>query len=227
MELFHYDPLWFSARAWRLFLGDSAIVRQWLPDGLHPNEAHPGHAVIALTAFDFNESEVGPYGELVLSALVRPYAHAGDALPHAATFPIALATTTEASRQHATERWCLPQFEHCIEVKFSEEAEQRTVEVHDRGVHVLTLQVSHQHASNQKRLYQAFSVGDAGVHRVNLDILGEFSEHQDQTGELELSDHPLTEDFAAALLQEEPYLEQSMGIGEQQFGDLILHGNRA
>ena len=209
------------------FLGNSQVVRSWLPAGLHPNEAHPGHAVIAVSAFDFSESEVGAYGELVLSAIVRPFAQPGDPLPHAATFPIALATTTEASRQHATERWCLPKHTHCIDVAFDEDGDDRTVTVQDGGKHVLTLTVSHQHSNHQKRLYQAFAVGDQGVCRVNLDILGEFSEHQDQTGHLELSDNPLTQAFGSALAMDEPYLEQSVGEGEQQFGNLTPHGDLA
>jgi hypothetical protein len=214
----------FSRAMAAFFLADSRTVSSWLPEGLHPSEARPGHAVVAVTAFDFVESEVGAYGELVLSAMVRPFARSGDPLPHAATFPIVLATTSEASRIHATERWCLPQHSRCLDIVFGSDGTQRTVTVHDGDTHVLTLTVSHLHPETQTRLYQAFSKSDAGVHRVNLDISGEFAEHQDQTGRLELSTHPLIAEFEEAILDDDPYLEQSMAVGEQRFGDLTLHG---
>ena len=48
-----------------------------------------------MSAFDFTESEVGPYGELVISILVPPFALTSAELPQAAIFPIAICTTTQ------------------------------------------------------------------------------------------------------------------------------------
>ena len=54
------------------FHADTRALSSLLPAGLRPLEARPGHAVLAVTAFDFVESEVGAYGELVISVLVPP-----------------------------------------------------------------------------------------------------------------------------------------------------------
>lgn len=75
-----------------------------------------------ITVFDFVESEAGPYGEVVISLVVIPWASRDQELPHSAFFPIFLATTTYASRAHASERWKLPEYEHRVEVSHLEEA---------------------------------------------------------------------------------------------------------
>src|SRR6266498_4306448 len=47
-------------------------ARRILPPNLEPVEVHHGTSVFALTAFDFNQSEVGAYGEVVMAVVVAP-----------------------------------------------------------------------------------------------------------------------------------------------------------
>jgi Acetoacetate decarboxylase (ADC) len=205
------------------FLADSAQLRKLLPAALHVLEARPGHAVLAVTAFDFVESEVGPYGELVLSVLVSPFAGRGNALPHAASFPIALATTSVASRAHAAQRWLLPEYERCFEIDFSRDGAHHKVTVRDQDKLVLTLSVERRHPVPTTRLYQVFSARENRVHRVNLHILGNLDEHQEETGLLELPPHSFTSHVSTTLLDDSPFTEQSMDHGEQQFAELVPH----
>ncbi len=205
------------------FHADTNTLRRWLPAGLSPLEAQPGHALIAVTAFDFTESEVGAYGELVISVLVPPFATRGSPLPHAATFPVVLATTTASSRAHASERWLLPEHERCLDIEFRRDGQQRSVHVHDRGELVLTLSVKRSAGVPSDRLYQVFSARDGQLHRVNLHILGDLDEHQDETGRLQLYAHPITSRIESALLDDRPIVEQSIESGEQQFSDLVSH----
>lgn len=199
-------------------------ARRLLPPGLVPLEARPGHPVLAVTAFDFAESEVGAYRELVISVLVPPFAGRGAALPHASTFPIALFTTTEASRAHAAARWLLPEHERCLHIDFRRDGERREVTVRDGDAEVLALSVRRRSAPPvTARRYQVFSARHGRLWRVELDIAGSLDEHQEETGRLRLGPHALTEKFAGAILDDYPIVEQSMDAGEQRFGELVAH----
>lgn len=206
------------------FFAKAEFVRTWLPRGLTPFEMCPGHALLAITAFDFIESEVGPYGELVVSVLVAPFASRGDELPHAASYPVMLATTTAQSRAHASEQWYLPRHERCMEMHFVEQNGRRTVHVLDAGEQVLSLSVQYRKTAASVRLYQVFSSRDGVIHRVNVRISGELDEHQDESGELQLQAHPWARRIADVLLDEQPMMEQSMDVGEEErIGDLVPH----
>lgn len=201
----------------------TSTVRKWLPPDLHPLEAQPGHAILALTSFDFVDSEVGPYGELVISVLVPPFASRGGELPHAATFPIILLTTTEASAAHNFERWRLPRFERSVEMEFLRDGNRRTLRVRDGQVPLLTMSVERHRGVPSSRLYQVFTDKDGQLNRANVRFIGELDEHQDETGRLELFSHPLAERLAGALLDDIPVVEQSMDAGEEQYSDPVPH----
>lgn len=205
------------------FLARSSTLQALLPSGLHPHEVRPAHGVLAITAFDFVHSEVGPYGELVLSVLVPPFAQRGNPLPHAAWFPIALATTTPASRAHATERWLLPNYERCFDIDFLRQGSRRSVVLRDSGQPVLRLDVERRRPAPATRLYQAFSAKQGRLYRVNLHISGELDEHQDEMGRLELHPHEFTTRLDDILIDDAPIAEQSMESGEQRFADLEPH----
>lgn len=214
----------FSQALGAFFLAPSSALRALLPTGLAPLEARPGHGVVALTAFDFTESEVGAYGELVLSALVAPYATRHGELPTAATFPFVLASTTPESRAHAAERWYLPEHDRCLEMAFTRDPGTHRVEVRDGGAPVLDLTVTRCAPSAGARLYQVYSRRDGRTHRVDLHIDGPLEQHDRERGRLELHDHPLAARLGALLADETPILEQSMGAGEQRFQTLLIHG---
>jgi hypothetical protein len=206
------------------FLGEANIVRTWLPRGLTPFEMCPGHAMLAITAFDFIDSEVGPYGELVVSVLVAPFASRGHELPHAASYPVLLATTTPESRAHASEQWYLPRHERCMEMNFAERGGRRTIDVFDAGERVLSLSIQHGKTTSSVRLYQVFSAREGVIHRVNVRISGGLDEHQDESGELHLHAHPWARRIADVLLDDHPIMEQSMDLGEEErIGDLVPH----
>ena len=49
-------------------------AKRILPAHLEPVELHHGTSIFAMTAFDFTESMVGPYGEVVMAVVVSPLA---------------------------------------------------------------------------------------------------------------------------------------------------------
>ena len=97
-------------------------ARRILPAHLEPVEVHHGTSVFALTAFDFNKSEVGEYGEVVMAVVVAPLVKPGQPFPKSAMYPYLVATTTKAARDHAIERWHLPHFMEDIKIEFDRSA---------------------------------------------------------------------------------------------------------
>ena len=93
-------------------------ARRILPRHLEPVELHHGTSIFSMTAFDFNESMVGEYGEVVMSVIVSPLVKPGERLPKSAFYPYLVATTTKAAREHAIERWHLPHWMADVEIEF-------------------------------------------------------------------------------------------------------------
>lgn len=197
-----------------------------LPAPARPLESHPGLAVLALTVFDFDDTEVGAYRELVASVVVPPWAPRGEALPHAAFFPFLLATTTDASRAHAAARWQLPQLDRCLQIELESSPQRRTVTVHDDRQALLRLTVGSGAQVGSRRLYQCYSADAEHQYRVEIEIEGPLCEHEDELGELELNPHPLTATLEALLDDPIPFREQCMDAGEQRFATLVRHAPR-
>ena len=66
-------------------------ARRILPRGLEPVELHHGTSIFAMTVFDFDESEVGAYGEVVDAVIVSPLVKPGGRLPKSAFYPYQVA----------------------------------------------------------------------------------------------------------------------------------------
>ena len=207
-----------------LFIADYGALQQWVPAGMVPLQAQPGFGVFAVTAFDFVDSEVGAYGELVFSVLVPPWAAPGAMLPDAAYFPVVLATTSEASRLHAAERWGLPSHDRPLEIRFDRTEDRATVHVSDGHRPVMQLSVGRLGGEPAARSYQCWSTGHGDLKRVTIDIDGVMDEHEEELGLLELAPHRLVAHLVDTLQDEVPFREHSMGAGEQRFGPLTPHG---
>ncbi len=206
------------------FLAPTDRLRRLLPAGLAPIEARPRHGVLAITSFGFSASEVGPYSELALSVLVSPYATRDEPLPHAASYPFALATTTPASAEDAEQRWGLPRYPRSVDVRFRHDAERYEVAMFDQGAPVLELRVRRGAPERATRVYQLFTRRGPALHRVALAIEGPFEQRDDEGGQLRLFDHPFADQVAGLLADDIPILEQSMEHGVQTFGALVPWG---
>jgi hypothetical protein len=197
-----------------------------LPDGLRPLESHPGLAVLAVTVFDFHACEVGPYQELVASILVSPWAPRGEPLPHAAVFPLLLATSTDAAREHAAERQRLPKLDRCMTFEFERSSGECVAVVRDERHTLLRLRVTGTNLVDSRRTYQCFTADAENLYRAVIDFEGPMSEHEDEHGELEIGDHPLAASLAQLLDDPIPFREQCMDAGEERYGELVRHAPR-
>jgi hypothetical protein len=206
------------------FLADIEAMRKFLPQRLTPIEVRPGHGILAITAFDFIESEVGAYCAFVVSVVLPPFAAKGHDLPQFSSFPIILSTSTPASRIHATEQWHLPQYDSCLDIRFSEDDKTHKFQLWDGDLQVLELSVERGQRTAGNHLYQCFTSCDGQIFRADVRFIAALDENENETGKLVLCNHPLADRLAGMITDDIPLREQSIGSGEEQFESLILHG---
>ena len=196
-------------------------ARRILPRHLEPAELHHGSSIFSLTAFDFTESEVGAYGEVVMSVIVAPLVKAGEKLPKSAFYPYLVATTTKAARDHAIERWHLPHWMEDVGVLFQHQGRTITARVAADGTPVAELTITDYSWQKVSHLYQSFMKDDEGAYLANITMEGNQSEHEEETGRLKLHEHPFNKDLAISEIYENPFRELWMRDGVQTFEPLI------
>jgi hypothetical protein len=196
-------------------------ARRILPRHLEPAELHHGSSIFSLTAFDFTESEVGAYGEVVMSVIVAPLVKAGEKLPKSAFYPYLVATTTKAARDHAIERWHLPHWMEDVGVLFQHQGRTITARVVADGTPVAELTITDYSWQKVSHLYQSFMKDDEGAYLANITMEGSQSEHEEETGRLKLYEHPFNKDLAISEIYENPFRELWMRDGVQTFEPLI------
>lgn len=195
-------------------------ARNLLPAHLEPLEAMHTRSVLAVMAFQFTESEVGAYDELVMAVITPPRVEAGKPLPKAAFFPFMVATSTPESRAHAIERWRLPHFMKDVDFDFAESDDAIKVVVSDEGAPVLELTVTQHEFSPTVNPYHCFTVGDDDRFKVNIFMNAPHSEHDEEEGELILHPHPMTEGLTLEEVSTYPIREEWYRAGEQTFEEM-------
>lgn len=196
-------------------------ARRILPSHLEPVELHHGSSIFSVTAFDFQESVVGPYREVVLSVMVAPLVKPGEKLAKSAFYPFLVATTTRAARDHAIERWHLPHWMDDVEIAFQREDHRMTARVRAEGEPVAELSV-YDHSWNRVcHLYQSFMKDGDKAYLAQVTMEGNQSEHEEETGRLLLHDHPFHKHLALSEVCDIPFREVWMRDGVQSFEPLI------
>lgn len=196
-------------------------ARRILPPHLEPVEIHHGTSIFSMTAFEFTESEVGPYGEVVMAVIVAPLVKAGDRLPKGAFYPYRVATTTKASREHAMERWHLPHWMEDVDLQFETQGSLLVAKVGVDGETVAELTIGEHSWEPVSQTYQTFMKDDSGAYLANMLFEGELSEHEDEKGRLVLRDHPFNRELVAGEVSDIPVREIWMRSGLQTFDPLI------
>jgi hypothetical protein len=203
-----------------MFEMSTADARKILPDHLHPLEVQHTRSVLAVLAFQFTGSEVGTYDEVVLSVVTPPRVEPGKPLPQAAFYPFMVATSTEASRQHAIERWSLPHYMKDLEFSFEENDGQMEVGVFDEGSPVLKLTVSEHSFVPADYPYHCFMTNADERLKVNIFMNAPHSQHEEETGELVLYEHPMTEALSVSEVSSYPFREEWYQAGVQTFEEV-------
>ena len=196
-------------------------ARRILPRHLEPAELHHGSSIFSMTVFDFTESEVGSYGEVVMGVIVSPLVKPGERLPKSAFYPYLVGTTTKAARDHAIERWHLPHWMDDVEVAFERQGKVIHARVRVDGSPVAELTITDHSWSPVSHLYQAFMKDEHGAYLASITMEGQQSEHEEEAGRIRLFEHPFNKDLVISEIYEQPFREMWMREGRQTFEPLI------
>lgn len=196
-------------------------ARRILPAHIEPVELHHGTSIFSMTAFDFTESMVGPYGEVVMSVIVSPLVKPGKPLPKSAFYPYLVATTTRAAREHAIERWHLPHWMADVALTFEQGARDVTARVTADGEPVAEMTISDYEWHPVSHLYQSFMHDSDGTYLANITMEGQHSEHEEETGRIKLFPHAFNKQLSLADVSDMPFREMWMREGLQTFDPLI------
>jgi hypothetical protein len=184
-------------------------------------ELHHGTSIFSMTVFDFTESEVGAYGEAVMSVIVVPLVKPGERLPKSAFYPYLVATTTKAARDHAIERWHLPHWMEDVDIRFEREGNRLTAKVAADGAPVAEMTIGDYSWDPVSHLYQSFMRdGDKG-YLAHITMEGEQSEHEEETGRVRLHEHPFNKNLVVSEVYDIPFREIWMRNGAQTFQPLV------
>lgn len=191
-----------------------------LPPSLQPVEPHHGQSVLSVMAFDFHDSMVGPYGELIFCVGVAPRIEAGTRLPRGAFYPFLIGTTTRASREHAIERWHLPHFMEDIEMDFQTKNGEIRLEAAQGGSPIVGMRLTDYAWEPVEHLYQSFMKDASGAYMARIEMAAPFSEHEEERGEIELHPHAFTAAIDRDAVTTTPFRELWMRDGLQTFHPL-------
>jgi hypothetical protein len=183
-------------------------------------EVHHGTSVFALTGFDFNKSEVGAYGEVVMAVVVAPLVKPGQPFPKSAMYPYLVATTTRAARDHAIERWHLPHWMEDVDIAFDRQPDHLTVHVKADGAPVADMTIYQYEWHPVSHLHQSFMKDGEANYLAQITMEGQHSEHENEKGSVKLYDHPFNKVLSIADVYDVPFREQWMRDGLQTFQPL-------
>jgi hypothetical protein len=195
-------------------------ARALLPQDLQPIEPHHGSSVLSVMAFDFHDSPVGSYGELILSILTAPRVESGQPWPRSAFFPFRLATTTRESREHAIERWHLPHYMKDIDLRWDRGDGHVTIHATERGQPIVDMTVTEFEWSRVEHRYQAFMHDEEGFYSSTIVMAGQFSENEEEKGGIVIHTQAMTELLEDWELTTTPFRELWMKNGVQTFHPL-------
>ncbi|MCH9025630.1 MAG: hypothetical protein IIA05_00760 [Proteobacteria bacterium] len=217
MPLTKYE---FSQTASAFFEIPTEMAMPLLPKPLQTLESHHGSSIFAVTAFDFTESIIGAYQEVVMSIIVPPLIRQSSEFPKSAFYPFVLATSTAEARAHALERWHLPHHTMDIAIDFSEQNGSLAVTVREGDAPIVDFTVTEHQWEDVDHLYQCNMKDDSGRYKVDIHMQGNFCEHEEERGSLTLHDHPMCAGLDPGEITDYPFRELWMKRGRQLFEEL-------
>lgn len=203
------------------------VARKYLPAGIEPVEVNHGVSLIGITMFDFSESPVGPYQELVVSLYVVPRLGIMEQHPHAAVYPLVVASSSREARDHAIDLWHLPHFMEDIHIEFTPSSDGNAItgKVYcHKGQPIVELTVSQTGTWKPAyQLYQSFQTDNTGTYIGIMDMRGELSEHEENTGTLEMYDHRFFEQMNLTGMDNIPLREMWLKKGVESYHSILSY----
>lgn len=208
-------------RYWRtdcfmgLFAADCKAVRRLLPSTrLRPVRLHRGQAAVAVVAYNYLETSVGPYGEIGISPLCTldrdapPLLGLADGYRHGfAGFVAHLPVTTRVAREAGRHIWGYPKF--IADMAFELLPERQTVTLSENGQEILHLEVPRSgRVALERTPLTTFTVLDGKLIRTTVRTRGHVATGRGG-GRLALGAHPVGRALADLGLSTTPIITRT------------------
>jgi hypothetical protein len=108
-----------------------------------------------------------------------------------------------------------------VDVRFDRQGKAVTARVEVDGSPVADLTITDHSWNPVSHLYQAFMKDDRGAYLASITMEGQQSEHEEETGRIQLHEHPFNKDLVISEIYEQPFREMWMREGQQTFEPLI------
>ncbi len=198
---------------------DAAAV---LPDHLQPIEVRHQRSVLSVTAFLFDESEVGPYTELMFSVVVPPTVAAWGQHAKAGFYPFLAATSSAEARRRRSDRFHFPYLDEDIDAQFIETADRLRVRVWGADQRpIVDFSVTQYAWESTTHLLQGFMMNGEERLRTTLQISGQYTVHENERGNMTLFPHPSTEPLLRHEMPAYPFREHWFKNGTEVFHSLV------
>jgi len=198
----------------------TADARAVLPDHLEPIEVRHQRSILSVTAFLFDDSVVGPYTELMFSVIVPPLVTKWGQHAKAGFFPFVAATSSKEARRIKAERFHFPYHQKDIDAQFIETPDRLRVRVFGAGTPILDMSVTPAAWETTTHLLQGFMMNGDQRLRTTLQISGDYTVHENESGQMTLFPHPMTGDLLKHEVSAEPFREHWFKNGTEVFHKL-------
>lgn len=198
----------------------TADAVQVIPEYLQPIEVRHQRSVLSVTAFLFDESQVGPYTELMFSVIVPPMVAEWGQHAKAGFYPFLAATSSRQARLSRGERLHFPYLDQDIDAQFIETGDRLRVRAWGRGKPIVDFSVTQGAWESTSHLLQGFATNGDRRFRTTVQISGRYTVHENERGSMTLFPHPLTRELLPSEVAAYPFREHWFKDGTEIFHTL-------
>ena len=188
-----------------------------LPDYLQPIEVRHQRSVLSVNAFLFEDSDVGPYTELMFSVIVPPMVADWGHHAKAGFYPFLAATSSAKARERRQKRFHFPYLDKDIDAQFIETKNRLRVRAWGAGEPIVDFSVTQGSWESTSHLLQGFTCCDGQRFRSTVQISGEYTVHENEQGNMTLFPHELTASLLKREVSPYPFREHWFKNGTEVF----------
>ncbi len=146
LPIFYYDCSAISA----VYTASTRLVKKYIPVGdLYPVEVFPGRCLITISAFEYRNSDIGPYNEFSVAVIVKHKRKPLPLLPVITSmiknrfevFIIRLPVTSERARRGGVDLGGYPKF--LADIEFSKSRDATTCTLSHKKNNIITIKGKH------------------------------------------------------------------------------------
>jgi len=191
-----------------------------LPEYLQPIEVRHQRSVLSVTAFLFDDPEVGPYTELMFSVIVPPQVARWGEHAKAGFFPFLAATSNAPARRQRAERFHFDYLDADIDAQFIETRDRLRVRAWGEGEPIIDFSVTPGAWEETSHILQGYTRDGDSRFRTTVQISGTYTVHENEEGTMKVFPHPFTESLLSQEIAPLPFREHWFKDGTEVFHEL-------